>query len=116
LAVLASTIAIVSILATLIVLLNAWDAKSDFRAGRRPASAFLPGLPSPWRGEVAELAWSGDKPSGFDDLPSCVLYLGQADSTAVFYAPSEKRALRIPSSMVIVTTQRDKGQCPSSSG
>jgi hypothetical protein len=108
---LATTLLTVSTLATLIVLLNALDAKSDLKAGRRPTSALLPGLPSPWRGEIAKLAWSDKNPSGFGALPSCALYLGQADSTAVFYDPAKRRALRIPNSMVIVTTRRDVDRC-----
>jgi hypothetical protein len=112
---LAFTSAIIGTVAIFVVLWSSLDARDDLESGRRPSSGILPGLdpvfPSPWQGEIAEIDWAGDKPSGFGDLPSCALYLGQAGGIAVIYDPAKKDTLRIPSSAVIVTTQRDRDRC-----
>lgn len=95
--------------APVFVVSSALEARGDLRDGRRPASLF--GTGSPWRGEIATLAWAGAKPNDFGDLPPCALYLGEVDGTAVIYEPTQRRTMRMPSSTLIVTTRRDKAQC-----
>jgi hypothetical protein len=93
-----------------IVLQDSVADRSAMKDGRKPGSV-IPGLLNPWGGEIATLAWSNEEPPGFGDLPSCALYLGEAESTAVVYDPEEKRVLRIPTSTLIVTTRPEDDSC-----
>jgi hypothetical protein len=88
---------------------RAGDALEDGRRAKGPSA--LTGLPSPWGGEIVELAWAEQKPAGAPALPSCALYLGEAGGTAVFYSATEKRTWRLPSSALILIARPERDRC-----
>jgi hypothetical protein len=92
------------------VLTDGFSARVDFELGERP-SFFVSFLPTPWNGEVSDLAWASDKPPDLPQLPTCALYLGAADGVTVVYDHANKRTLRIPSATLIVTTHPDRDYC-----
>jgi hypothetical protein len=64
----------------------------------------------PWSdAQVATVRWtgSGTPPS----LPRCVIRLGEADSTEVFYDPEAETALRLPQSAIVVTIRPEADGC-----
>jgi hypothetical protein len=93
-----------------LVLFAAFVSASRLQDGRRYDLGRVP-IPSPWQTQVADLAWSGGKPSDSIELPACAIYLGQADGTTVLYDPARETTIRIPSSLVVVTTRHDKDRC-----
>ncbi|MDI6105606.1 hypothetical protein QLQ12_44205 [Actinoplanes sp. NEAU-A12] len=59
----------------------------------------------------AVVAWSTDTPSTLQDLMTrrCLLYLGQAAGTTVFYDVKSRESLRVPSAQIIVAIQNTDG-------
>ena len=65
---------------------------------------------APWDHEVVAVRWLDDSGS-LPTLPSCMLYLGRSDGTAVFYAADSKRTMRLPASAVMIDAKRDAPDC-----
>jgi hypothetical protein len=55
----------------------------------------------------AAVAWSATPPPGLQNLQNryCLLYLGQAAGTTVFYDVTTRESLRIPSAQVVISLQ-----------
>lgn len=55
----------------------------------------------------ASVAWAADTPPGLLDISErrCLLYLGQAAGTAVFYDVSTGESIRIPTSLIVISLQ-----------
>jgi hypothetical protein len=73
------------------------------RSGRVPSKLFN-GLPAPWDAQVVRVSWVDPPAPGAPSLPSCLLYLGQANGTSIFYDATDghERAMRLPTSTVFV--------------
>jgi hypothetical protein len=71
---------------------------SDRLQQGRPFKAFVD-VPTPWRARVVRVHFTSKDgaPPGLS-LPRCVLYLGSANGTSVFYdaRPNHERTLRLP--------------------
>jgi hypothetical protein len=79
------------------------------KSGSTPRRLLGNTIPPPWDAQVVHLSWvAGTKPADLD-LPPCLLYLGQANGTSVFYDARKKqrRALRLPSSAVALVARPD---------
>jgi hypothetical protein len=89
--------------AFLLVIYGAWTDRNRMQDGKHPGTVAF-GPPTPWAADVARVLWTGGRPPTGLDLPDCLLYLGRADSTSVFYdaRPGRQRSLRIPSMSVTV--------------
>jgi hypothetical protein len=60
------------------------------------------GVPFPWHAEGASIRWTGSPPQPVA-LRGCLLYLGQADGTAVLYNPAGRgTTVRAPSADLVV--------------
>jgi hypothetical protein len=92
---------------------NALDGANDLRDGRRP-SAFFVGIPAPWRAETARVTWTGTGSSSEIRFPDCLLYLGEASGTTVFYdARSDvQEALRVRSDNITIAITHKRRSCP----
>jgi len=98
------------VILSLIVVNGGFGAAQKLKAGEkhRDTIFWIP-LAYPWSGEVAKLSWA--RGSG-GPLPSCALYLGQANGISVFYDAEHKRTWRIPSSDLVVTSEPSADRCP----
>jgi hypothetical protein len=92
---------------------NALDGANDLGDGRRP-SAFFVGIPAPWRAETARVTWTGAGSSSEIRFPDCLLYLGEASGTTVFYdARSDvQEALRVRSDDIAIAITHKRRSCP----
>lgn len=92
---------------------NALGGANDLRDGRRP-SAFFVGIPAPWRAETARVTWTGATPSSGVRLPDCLLYLGEAGGTAVFYDArgDVQEALRVRADDITIAITHKRRRCP----
>ncbi|MEU4426003.1 hypothetical protein AB0F81_35740 [Actinoplanes sp. NPDC024001] len=59
----------------------------------------------------AELAWSVTSPPGLQNLMErrCLLFLGQAAGTTVFYDVQTRESLRVPTAQIVVSLQNTDG-------
>ncbi|GAA0908876.1 hypothetical protein GCM10009557_83420 [Virgisporangium ochraceum] len=59
----------------------------------------------------ASVAWVSETPPGLLDISArrCLLYLGQAAGTAVFYDVSSRESIRVPTSLVVVSLHNADG-------
>jgi hypothetical protein len=92
---------------------NALGGANDLQDGRRP-SAFFVGIPAPWRAETAHVTWTDARsPSGIG-FPDCLLYLGEADGTAVFYDARREvqEALHVRTDDIMITITHKRSRCP----
>jgi hypothetical protein len=93
-------------IAPLVLFLLADHARESIQDGKRPSTF---GFPTAWPAEVAfPQSIAPDGPT----LPFCVLYLGQAEGTAVLYDAAQKRTLRIPASSIGLNIEHDLKSCP----
>jgi hypothetical protein len=97
----------------LIILMSAKNSADSLKAGEkgRDHLAWIP-LPSPWSAEVVDVFWPVSTERRPSPLPSCALYLGQANGTSVLYDAKLKRTWRIPSSELIVRGAPSANHCP----
>ena len=65
---------------------------------------------APWDHQVVTVRWLDDGGS-LAALPSCLLYLGRSDGTAVFYAADSKRTMRLPASAIMIDAKRYAPDC-----
>src|SRR4051812_13661890 len=66
----------------------------------------------PWDDvEIAGVRWLKDADAGRIALPRCVVRLGEASGTEVFYDPRGSRTIRIPQSAVVVTIRHQAERC-----
>jgi hypothetical protein len=93
-----------------VVLIPAFAARSALEDGSKPKSLFL--TVNPWSAEVAHVAWAHEEPADAEGLPTCILYLGQADGTSVLYDGKTRQTWRIPSSELIVRAMPSLTECP----
>jgi hypothetical protein len=100
-----ATIAIAVASTVALILVGAWDDLRGVRAGQVRHPTFF-GLPfGSWGADAARVDWvAGNPPADFAHGRRCLLYLGQANGTAVFYdARDEGRTIRLPAGDVVVT-------------
>lgn len=92
---------------------NALDGANDLQQGRRP-SAFFVGVPPPWRAETARVTWTGAGSSSAIRFPDCLLYLGEAGGTAVFYDArgGVLEALRLRADDITIAITHKRSSCP----
>jgi hypothetical protein len=100
------------------------DAANSARIDLREGVANPPGLwTQPWSSRVVTVR-DADSLKNVPGLPKCVLYLGEANGTSVFYAasPRNPHTVRLPTSTIltIMVTQDDSsgdfgGPCATSS-
>lgn len=59
----------------------------------------------------ASVAWVSETPPGLIDISArrCLLYLGQAAGTAVFYDVASAESIRVPTSLIVVSLQNAHG-------
>jgi hypothetical protein len=59
----------------------------------------------------ASVAWVSETPPGLIDISArrCLLYLGQAAGTAVFYDVGSGESIRVPTSLIVVSLQNADG-------
>ena len=96
----------VSALALFLVVLFASAAEEDARrlkVGRKPVTSVL-GVSVPWKAEIVHISWAQEPTQNPPQLPTCLVYLGQADGMSVFYDPSRhhQRSLRLPTRLVLI--------------
>jgi hypothetical protein len=96
------------VIALALLVFIASSERESLREGHSPG--FIFGLSPPWTGEVATLRWTGPAHLVVG-LPSCALYLGQADGTAVFFDAIRRRTLRVTTSTVLIETQPHRRSC-----
>lgn len=94
-------------------MLQAWDDGRAVRDGQVRHPTFLSFIPfGSWGADAAWVEWvAPDPPKGFvRERRRCLLYLGQANGTAVFYDAVAKtdRTIRVPSSAVVITTRNSR--------
>jgi hypothetical protein len=93
-----------------VLLIPAFTARSALENGSKPNTLIL--TLNPWSAEVAHVAWAHEEPPEAEGLPTCVLYLGQADGTSVLYDGKTQQTWRIPSSELIVRAMPSLTECP----
>jgi hypothetical protein len=73
----------------------------DLTEGRRPQPVL--GVPPPWGARVVRVRWA-ERPGPDLSLPRCLLFLGEANGTSVFYDARQghESALRLPTSALLV--------------
>jgi hypothetical protein len=108
-----ATVAAAVVLLGVYMSVTALIGKDDVQAGDNPFD--IVGL-LPWSDtHVAHVQWT-TRPSADADpppeLPGCVIRLGEADSTEVFYDPTSESALRLPQSIVVVRVLPHADGCP----
>lgn len=114
-------------LAALVVVLTmlpilAWLAGTEARNGYTVRNVHLPHtirIPVlAVQAVPAAVAWSAMTPPGLQDLKErrCLLFLGQAAGTTVFYDVKTRESLRVPSAQIVVALQNTDGvparSCP----
>jgi len=92
---------------------NAVAGADDLRHGRRPSALFI-GIPAPWRAETARVTWLSTSSSTQFRFPDCLLYLGEAEGTAVFYDARRgvQEALRVDARSIMVAITQRRPRCP----
>jgi hypothetical protein len=103
------------------VMLQAWGDSRGVRDGQVRHPIFLGFIPfGSWGADAAWVEWVAPDPSkGFArGRRRCLLYLGRANGTAVFYDASARadKTLRAPASAVVITTRNSRHEgdqaCP----
>lgn len=93
----------VLVLAVVLTGMDAAFTSERLREGR-PSKAMLD-IPTPWTARVVRVHFTaeGGVPSSLQ-VPRCLLYLGRADGTSVFYdaRPDHRRVLRLPTAALAV--------------
>jgi hypothetical protein len=95
------------------VMLQAWDDGRAVRLGQVRHPTFLGFIPfGSWGADAVWVEWvAADPPQGFvTGRRRCLLYLGRANGTAVFYdaASGSDRTVRVPASDVVITTRNSR--------
>lgn len=99
---------------------SGFQGRSQLSDGTTPTAPFY-FVSVPWEASVAYPHWAIGNP-GSVALPSCALYLGQADSTVVLYylaGPAKhrtKNTLRLPAASVVLRLEPGAHKCPDASG
>jgi hypothetical protein len=67
----------------------------------------------PWIGERAEVHWlNGSSPPGFrNESSDCLMFLGHADNTNVFYDARTGRSVRVPITSATITVHQQAPPC-----
>jgi hypothetical protein len=82
--------------------------------GRVPSKPFF-GVPPPWDAHVVRVHWVRPPPASLQRIEpqQCLLYLGQANATSVFFDPRERhqRTLKAPTSSVLVEVLPNSNSC-----
>jgi hypothetical protein len=65
----------------------------------------------PWRADPATVTWLGLPPAGDPLSGRCMMYLGQANGTAVLYDVRSRWVVRVPTSEVVILIDTSADSC-----